>query len=49
VLLNWLVHFDPIAPNKTIAALKAAVQDPGLEEQIDAIEKALVAQSQPRP
>jgi hypothetical protein len=42
-LLNWLGRFDPIAPDHTIKALKAAAQDPVVEQQVDALERHLFA------
>src|SRR5262245_5749379 len=42
-LLNWLGRFDPIAPDHTIKALKAAAQDPIAEQQVDALERHLFA------
>ena len=45
-LLNWLGCFNPIAPDHTIKALKAAAQDAIVEQQVDALERDLFA---PRP
>jgi hypothetical protein len=42
-LLNWLDRFDPIAPDHTIKALKAAARDPALQQQVDALERDLFA------
>jgi hypothetical protein len=42
-LMNWLARFEPTAPSHTIAALKAAAQNPNLERQLDAIERYLFA------
>jgi len=42
-LLYWLDRFHPIAPNHTIKALKAAAQDPVVEQQVDALERDLFA------
>jgi hypothetical protein len=45
-LLNWLGRFEPIGPDRTLKALKAAAHDRVVEQQVDALERDLFA---PRP
>jgi hypothetical protein len=42
-LLDWLQHFEAVAPDHTIEALTAAARDPALDQQIGAIENELFA------
>ena len=40
-LLNWLGRFEPIGPDRTLKALKAASHDRRVERQVDALERDL--------
>jgi hypothetical protein len=42
-MLEWLPHVAATAPDHTIESFKAAVNDPALDRQIDAIEDKLFA------
>src|SRR5262249_19729608 len=42
-LLAWLERFAPLAPDHTVARLRAAAQDPLLDQQLVLIERRLFA------
>ncbi len=42
-LVSWLARFDPVAPDRTIGALRAAARDPALDRQLALIETRLFA------
>jgi hypothetical protein len=42
-LMNWLARFGPLAPSHTIAALRAAARNRGLDHHLDALERHLFA------
>jgi hypothetical protein len=42
-LLAWLARFDPVMPDRTLKALRAAAQDPELDRQLTQIEIRLFA------
>jgi hypothetical protein len=42
-LLSWVGRFDPLAPNRSLDALKQAARDPALDREIASIETKLFA------
>lgn len=40
-LLDWLARFAPIAPDRTIAAFRAAARDPSMDQEIERLEARL--------
>ncbi|MHC2439036.1 BatD family protein [Bradyrhizobium sp. USDA 4451] len=44
-LLDWLQRFEPVAPQHTVEAFKAAAHDAALNEEIGVVERALFSPS----
>ncbi|WOH80051.1 BatD family protein [Bradyrhizobium sp. BEA-2-5] len=44
-LLDWLQRFEPVAPQHTVEAFKAAAHDAALDDEIGAVERELFAPS----
>ncbi|MGY4404021.1 BatD family protein [Bradyrhizobium sp. USDA 3315] len=44
-LLDWLQRFEPVAPQHTVEAFKAAAHDAALNDEIGAVERALFSPS----
>lgn len=42
-MLDWLQRFEPVAPDRTINALKVAARDPALDSEIGSMERELFA------
>jgi hypothetical protein len=48
-LLSWVERFDPLAPNRSLNALKRAARDPALDREIASIETKLFAPQGSKP